>query len=71
MLAAVAALGLSPRVAASALPDAKRGAHCVDSTALAPVLKAALRPGDAVLVKGSLGSRMAVVVAALTGGAAA
>ncbi|HWT09650.1 MAG TPA: cyanophycin synthetase, partial [Roseomonas sp.] len=54
-----------------ALPDAKRGAHCVDSTALAPVLKAALRAGDAVLVKGSLGSRMAVVVAALTGGAAA
>jgi UDP-N-acetylmuramyl pentapeptide synthase len=30
------------------------------------VLQAALRPGDAVLVKGSLGSRMAVVVAALT-----
>jgi UDP-N-acetylmuramoyl-tripeptide--D-alanyl-D-alanine ligase len=49
-----------------ALPDAKRGAHLADSAALAPVLQAALRPGDAVLVKGSLGSRMAVVVAALT-----
>lgn len=48
-----------------ALPEAKRGAHCADSAALAPLLAAALRPGDAVLVKGSLGSRMAVVVAAL------
>jgi UDP-N-acetylmuramoyl-tripeptide--D-alanyl-D-alanine ligase len=51
-----------------ALPAAKRGAHLADSTALAPVLSAALKPGDAVLVKGSLGSRMAVVVDALTAG---
>lgn len=54
-----------------ALPEARRGAHVGDSAALAPVVKAALRPGDAVLVKGSLGSRMAVVVAALTTEAAA
>jgi len=51
----------------AALPAAKRGAHVADSAALAPVLRDALRPGDAVLVKGSLGSRMAVVVDALTG----
>lgn len=54
-----------------ALPEARRGAHLADSAALAPIVKAALRPGDAVLVKGSLGSRMAVVVAALTTEAAA
>jgi len=48
-----------------ALPEGRRGAHLADSAALAPVLAAALRPGDAVLVKGSLGSRMARVVAQL------
>ena len=48
-----------------ALPAAKRGEHAPDSAALAPVVAAATRPGDAVLVKGSLGSRMATVIAAL------
>lgn len=48
-----------------ALPESRRGAHAADSAALAPAVAAALRPGDAVLVKGSLGSRMATVVAAL------
>ena len=52
----------------AALPEDRRGAHLADSKALAPALKEALRPGDAVLVKGSLGSRMAVVVEALTEG---
>ncbi len=50
-----------------ALPAAVRGGHAADSAALAPVVAAAVRPGDAVLVKGSLGSRMATVVRALEG----
>ncbi|WP_135470333.1 UDP-N-acetylmuramoyl-tripeptide--D-alanyl-D-alanine ligase [Crenalkalicoccus roseus] len=49
-----------------ALPPAKRGGHAPDSAALVPLLRAALRPGDAILVKGALGSRMAVVVEALS-----
>ncbi len=48
-----------------AVPEALRGAHAPDSAALAPVVAAAVRPGDAVLVKGSLGSRMRLVVQAL------
>ncbi|MFC0409192.1 UDP-N-acetylmuramoyl-tripeptide--D-alanyl-D-alanine ligase [Roseomonas elaeocarpi] len=51
-----------------ALPPARRGAWAPDSAALAPVLAGALRPGDAVMIKGSLGMRMAVLVAALRNG---
>jgi UDP-N-acetylmuramoyl-tripeptide--D-alanyl-D-alanine ligase len=50
---------------AAALPAAKRGAHAPDTAALAPIVAAAVRPGDVVLVKGSLGSRMSVIVEAL------
>jgi UDP-N-acetylmuramoyl-tripeptide--D-alanyl-D-alanine ligase len=50
------------------LPPAKQGAHAGDAAALAPLVKAALQPGDAVLVKGSYGSRMRDVVAVLEGG---
>ncbi|MFQ5953911.1 MAG: UDP-N-acetylmuramoylalanyl-D-glutamyl-2,6-diaminopimelate--D-alanyl-D-alanine ligase [Kiloniellales bacterium] len=49
----------------AALPAAMRADHAPDSAALAPLVAAAVRPGDVVMVKGSLGSRMAVVVAAL------
>jgi UDP-N-acetylmuramoyl-tripeptide--D-alanyl-D-alanine ligase len=49
----------------AAVPDAVRGFHAVDSAALAPVVAAALRNGDAILVKGSLGSGMKRVIAAL------
>ncbi|RAI59241.1 UDP-N-acetylmuramoyl-tripeptide--D-alanyl-D-alanine ligase [Roseicella frigidaeris] len=48
------------------LPPARRGAHAADSAALAPIVREALRPDDVVLVKGALGSRMALVVRALT-----
>jgi len=45
-------------------PD-KRGAWAPSSTDLIPHVLATLRPGDAVMVKGSLGSRMAPVVEAI------
>ncbi len=48
-----------------ALPMGLRASHRASSTELAPDLLAALRPGDVVLTKGSLGSRMAVIVRAL------
>ncbi|HEX6012608.1 MAG TPA: Mur ligase family protein, partial [Geminicoccaceae bacterium] len=48
-----------------ALPAARRGAHAADSASLLAVVADALRTGDAVLVKGSLGSRMKHIVDAL------
>jgi UDP-N-acetylmuramoyl-tripeptide--D-alanyl-D-alanine ligase len=47
------------------LPDRIRAGYAPDSAALAPMVRATLAAGDCVLVKGSLGSRMARVVAAL------
>jgi len=49
----------------AALPQRLRAAHAADSRELAPLVKAALRPGDVVLVKGSRGSRMGHVVETL------
>jgi UDP-N-acetylmuramoyl-tripeptide--D-alanyl-D-alanine ligase len=56
-----------PQMAAlqAAVPPALRGGHAADSAALAPLVTARLRAGDGVLVKGSLGSRMALVVQAI------
>ena len=48
-----------------AIPPAQRGAHAADSASLAPALLDALREGDAVLVKGSLGSRMKTIIGAI------
>lgn len=48
-----------------AIAPSRRGAHAADSAELAPVLLQELQPGDAVLVKGSLGSRMKTIVAAI------
>jgi UDP-N-acetylmuramoyl-tripeptide--D-alanyl-D-alanine ligase len=49
----------------AALPQALRGAHAPDSAALQPEVVRAVRAGDVVMVKGSLGSRMAPIVQAL------
>lgn len=49
----------------AALPKAMQGGHAATSTALAEMVCTAVKPGDSLLVKGSLGSRMAVVVEAL------
>jgi UDP-N-acetylmuramoyl-tripeptide--D-alanyl-D-alanine ligase len=57
--------GAEMRVLYDAVPAGMRGGHEDNAEALAPVVVAALRAGDAVLVKGSYGSRMRVVVAAL------
>jgi UDP-N-acetylmuramoyl-tripeptide--D-alanyl-D-alanine ligase len=47
------------------LPAAQRGAYAETADALTAVLQAALSPGDVVLVKGSNGSKMHALVAAL------
>ncbi len=48
-----------------AVPTSLQGMHAEHSAALAPLVADALRPGDVVLVKGSLGSRMRLVVQAM------
>jgi UDP-N-acetylmuramoyl-tripeptide--D-alanyl-D-alanine ligase len=48
-----------------AVPDALRGEWAPDAESLAPLVAADARPGDAILVKGSQGSRMRRVVEAL------
>jgi UDP-N-acetylmuramoyl-tripeptide--D-alanyl-D-alanine ligase len=53
------------RLLHDAVPARIRGVHADTSDALAPIVASALRAGDAVLVKGSLGSRMSNIVRAL------
>ncbi|MCW5731643.1 MAG: UDP-N-acetylmuramoylalanyl-D-glutamyl-2,6-diaminopimelate--D-alanyl-D-alanine ligase [Alphaproteobacteria bacterium] len=51
------------------LPEKRRTLHVASAAELVEPLRAALRAGDVVLVKGSLGSRMGPVVDALLAGA--
>jgi UDP-N-acetylmuramoyl-tripeptide--D-alanyl-D-alanine ligase len=48
-----------------ALPANRRGGYAEDSAALEAQVLPAIRAGDVVMVKGSLGSRMAPIVKAL------
>jgi UDP-N-acetylmuramoyl-tripeptide--D-alanyl-D-alanine ligase len=48
-----------------ALPASRRGAYAKTSEELAPQLVEAVGPGDVIMIKGSLGSRMGLLVEAL------
>jgi UDP-N-acetylmuramoyl-tripeptide--D-alanyl-D-alanine ligase len=48
-----------------ALPASRRGAYAKTAEELGPTLVEAVGPGDAIMIKGSLGSRMAPLVEAL------
>jgi UDP-N-acetylmuramoyl-tripeptide--D-alanyl-D-alanine ligase len=57
--------GPNMRALWDALPAKSRGAYAETSAQLAPEMMSALKTGDVVLVKGSFGSRMSVVIDAL------
>jgi UDP-N-acetylmuramoyl-tripeptide--D-alanyl-D-alanine ligase len=57
--------GMEMRHLHDALPQKRRGGHAENATAVLPLVRQALRPGDTVLIKGSLGSAMGPVVEAL------
>jgi len=61
-------LTCGPEMAAlqDALPATMRGGHGADSNALIPIATATVAAGDAVTIKGSLGSRMKLLVEALS-----
>ncbi|WP_341990492.1 UDP-N-acetylmuramoylalanyl-D-glutamyl-2,6-diaminopimelate--D-alanyl-D-alanine ligase [Azorhizobium sp. AG788] len=48
------------------LPSARRGGYAVHASHLEPMISAAIRAGDTLMVKGSNGSRMAPLVKALS-----
>ena len=48
-----------------ALPTSRRGGYAETSGALEPQVLSAIQPGDAIMIKGSLGSRMGPIVKAL------
>jgi UDP-N-acetylmuramoyl-tripeptide--D-alanyl-D-alanine ligase len=61
-LDAVHTVGPLMRALHDVLPPAIRGRHVAEAGALVPALPDLVRPGDAVVVKGSLSMRMAVLV---------
>ena len=61
----VFASGAQMKALWEALPASRRGAYATTSAELKPQLMAALKPGDTVLVKGSNGAKMSVIVDAL------
>jgi UDP-N-acetylmuramoyl-tripeptide--D-alanyl-D-alanine ligase len=61
----VFASGSDMRALWDALPSSRRGAYAATSKELEPEIGKALRNGDTVLVKGSNGSKMTVIVDAL------
>lgn len=63
----VFACGPHMRELFKALPATAQGIYAENSTELEPALREAVRPGDIVMVKGSLGSRMGPVVEMLKG----
>jgi UDP-N-acetylmuramoyl-tripeptide--D-alanyl-D-alanine ligase len=63
----VFACGMQMRSLWDALPAPRRGGIAETSMALAPMLNSVLKPGDTVLVKGSNGARMSVIIEVLKG----
>ncbi len=64
-IAATYLAGPSMRHLHEALPQGRRGVWAADAAELAPVVVAAVRPGDTVMVKGSNGSQASFIVQAL------
>jgi UDP-N-acetylmuramoyl-tripeptide--D-alanyl-D-alanine ligase len=65
----VFAAGAQMRHLWDALPARQRGAYAQTSAALAPQVMAALKRGDTVLVKGSNGAKMSVILDSIRAGA--
>ena len=61
----VFASGVQMKALWDALPASRRGGYAENAIALLPMVTKALQPGDTVLVKGSNGARMSVIVEAL------
>jgi UDP-N-acetylmuramoyl-tripeptide--D-alanyl-D-alanine ligase len=61
----VFASGAQMKALWDALPAKSRGAYAETSSAVLPQVLAALKPGDTVLVKGSNGAKMSVIIEAL------